>query len=219
VYRFGLVAVHLAKDGGPYRLLRSGKGDRPVSISCAEVAYGAGRWETLGGGTNANFGPEIQAFVGSRSPVQPGGEMPRQHFDVCSMRGTYGLRWNDARGMHDAVEVAFTPLGRRYFDELAVAQDLALFMRTPQMRAIRKGMARGRVPTGAHIAALFPARVVGLAGRTDSTDPTNIGIWTNRKNLIVISRQAEDGRRMYVTLRDGGVFGPNDLAGLKGLYY
>jgi hypothetical protein len=219
VYRFGLVAVHLAKDGGPYRLLRSRKGDRRVSVSCAEVAYGAGRWETLGAGTTASFGPEIQAFVGSRSPVQPGGEMPRQPFDVCSMRGTYGLRWNDARGMHDAVEIPFTPLGRRYFDELAVAQDLALFVRTPQMRAVRKGMVRGRVPTGAHIAALFPARVVGLAARTDATDPENIAIWTNRKNLIVISRRAQDGRRLYVTLRDSGVFGPNNLAGLKHLYY
>jgi hypothetical protein len=219
VYRSGLVAVHLAKDGGPYRLLRPGKGDRRVSITCAEVAYGAGRWETLGAGTTANFGPEIQAFVGSRSPVQPGGEMPRQPFDVCSMRGIYGLRWNDSRGMHDAVEIAFTPLGQRYFDEQAVAQDLALFIRTPQMRAVRKAMARGRVPTGAHIEGLFPARVVALAARTDSTDSTNIGIWTNRKNLVVISRRAEDGRRLYVTLRSGGVFGPNNLAGLKHLYY
>jgi hypothetical protein len=129
----------------------------------------------------------------------------------------YGLRWNDARGMHGAVEVAFTPLGRRYFDERAAAQDLALFIRTPQMRAVRNGMTNGRVPTGAQIAALFPSRVVGLAARADSADP-NIGIWTNRKNLIVVSRRAEDGRRLYVTLRDGR-FGPNNLVGLKHLYY
>jgi hypothetical protein len=121
--------------------------------------------------------------------------------------------------MHGAVEVAFTPLGRRYFDEQAVALDLALFMRTPQMRALRKGMAHGRVPSGAHIAALFPARVAGLAARTDSADASNIGIWTNRKDLIVVSRRAEEGRRLYVTLRDGGRFGPNNLAGLRRLFY
>ncbi len=135
------------------------------------------------------------------------------------MRARYGLRWNDARGMHGAVEVAFTSLGLRYFDELAVSQDLALFMRTPEMRGVRKEMASGRVPTGAQIATRFPTRVVGLATRTDSADPASIGIWTNRKDLIVVSRRADDGRRLYVTLRERGVFGPNNLAGLRQLYY
>jgi hypothetical protein len=219
VYRTGLVAVHLAKDGRPYALLRPRQADPRVGVSCADVAYGAGRWETLGSGSYGTFGPEIQAFVGTTSPVQPRGETPRAPFDVCSMRGMYGLRWNDTRGMHGPVEIAFTPLGRRYFDERAVAQDLVLFMRTPKMRAVRKGMGDGRVPTGADIAALFPSRVVGLAVRTDSADSANIGIWTNRKDVIVVSRRAEDGRRLYVTLRDGGQFGPNNLAGLQGLYY
>ena len=218
VYRSGLVAVHLDKNGRPYQLLRPEKGDPRVGVGCADVAYGAGRWETLGSGSYGTFGPEIRAFVSSVSPVQPRGETPRPPFDLCAMRATYGLRWNDARGMHGAVEVAFTPLGQRYFDELAVAQDLALFMRTPEMRAIRKAMAGGRVPTGAAIAARFPSRVAGLAARTDSADPPNIGIWTNRKDLIVVSRRAEDGRRLYVTLR-AGQFGPNNLAGLLRLFY
>jgi hypothetical protein len=92
-------------------------------------------------------------------------------------------------------------------------------MRTPQMRAVRKEMSGGRVPTGTRIAALFPARVVALRARTDSVDPASIGIWTNRKDLIVVSRRAEDGRRLYVTLRGNGAFGPNNLAGLRSVYY
>lgn len=219
VYRSGLIAVHLTKDGRPYQLLRPAQRDPRVGVSCMDVAYGAGHWETLGAGSYGTFGPEIQTAVGSASPVQPRGEAPRPPFDLCTMRARYGLQWNDARGMHGAVEVAFTPLGQRYFDEQAVALDLALFIRTPEMRTIRKGMAQGRVPAGASIAALFPSRVVGLAAQTASADLGNIGIWTNRKNLIVVSRRADDGRRLYVTLRDGGRFGPNNLAGLRRLYY
>jgi hypothetical protein len=120
--------------------------------------------------------------------------------------------------MHPAVEVAFTPLGRRYLAELAAAQDLALFMRTPQMRSVRADMREGRVPSGARIAGLFPSRVVGLSRRTDSAGPARIGVWSNGRDLIVVSRESEDGRRMFVTLRNGA-FGPNNLAGLKGIYY
>jgi len=58
-----------------------------------------------------------------------------------------------------------------------------------------------------------------LETQTDSADSVNIGIWTNRKDLIVVSRRAEDGRRLYVTLRGEGAFGPNNLAGLRSLYY
>ena len=167
VYRSGLIAVHLDKNGGPYELLRPGKGYPSVGIGCSDVAYGAGHWATLGGGSYGTFGPEIQTAVGSVSPVQHRGEAPRPPFDLCTMRGRYGLRWNDARGMHGAVEVAFTPLGQRYFDEQAVATDLALFMRTPEMRAVRKGDGNGRVPTGArHRSALsLPGRGAGRANR------------------------------------------------------
>jgi hypothetical protein len=217
VYRSGLAAVHLTKDGRPYRLLRSGGPDPRVNVGCENVAYGAGHWETLGSESEGTFGPEIQAVVSASRAVR--GELPRLPLDACSVRETYGITWNDARGTHAAVEIAFTPLGQRYLDERAVALDLALFMRTPEMRSVRKAMEHGRVPAGAHIAALFPSRVVRLETQTDSADSVNIGIWTNRKDLIVVSRRAEDGRRLYVTLRGEGAFGPNNLAGLRSLYY
>jgi hypothetical protein len=219
VYRSSLVAVHLAQGSRPYSLLRPAPNADPrVTVSCARLAYGAGRWASLGTGVSVPFGREIRAVVAPISPVQFRGESPRPPYDACWLKATYGLRWNDARGMHAAVEVAFTPLGHRYFDQLAIAQDLALFMRTPQMRTIREGMRAGRVPNGARIAAMFPSRVVALANRTDTADAASIGIWSNERDLIVASRTSEDGRRMYVTLRNGA-FGPHNLAGLKSLYY
>jgi len=219
VYRSGLVAVHLIKGSRPYDLLRPAKrADQRVNVACARLAYGAGRWASLGAGISVPFGSEMRAAVGTISPIQMRGEVPRPPYDGCWLKGTFGLRWNDSRGMHAAVEVAFTPLGRRYFAELAAAQDLGLFMRTSQMRSIRAGMRDDRVPSGARIASKFPSRVVGLGERTDSAPPGSIGVWSNGRNIVVVSRVAEDGRRMYVSLRNGA-FGPNNLAGLKQIYY
>jgi hypothetical protein len=219
VYRNGLVVVHLEPASHAYKLLRPGpNADSRTNVSCARLAYGAGRWASLGAGITIPFRTEMRAAVGTVSPIQMRGETPRPPYDACWLKGTYGLHWNDPRGMHGAVEVPFTPLGRRYFDELAVSQDLALFMRTPQMRAVRAAMRDDRVPTGAQIASKFPTRVVGLNQRTDSAPTGSIGVWSNSRDLIVVSRTAEDGRRMYVTLRKGA-FGPNNLAGLKEIYY
>ncbi len=219
VYRIGLVVVHLTRDSRAYQLLRPGQNaDTRSNVDCARLAYGAGRWASLGAGVSVPFGSEMRAAVGTISPIQTRGEVPRPPFDACWLKGTFGLRWNDPRGMHAAVEVAFTPLGRRYFGELAAAQDLALFVRTPQMRSVRAGMRDGHAPTGAHIASKFPSRVVGLRERTDSAPPGSIGVWSNGRNQVVVSRITEDGRRMYVSLFKGA-FGPNNLAGLKQIYY
>jgi hypothetical protein len=85
------------------------------------------------------------------------------------------------------------------------------------MRAIRKAMAR-EVPTASEISARFPARVVALGRRSQTAPSPAIGVWTDRKQLIIVSRQAEDGRRMFATLR-AGRFGPHNLAGLITLLY
>ncbi len=215
VYRSGLVAVHLPSASAAYALLRPGRLYPRVNIGCQDVAYGAGQWETLGSGSASTFGTEMRAVVmsfrGWGSPAPP--------FDVCSIRGTYGRRWNDARGTHDAVEFAFTPLGRRYFAEQAVARDLALFMRTLQMRAVRQTMVQGKaIATGTEIARRFPARVVGLASRASTPPAPKIGVWSNGKDRIVVSRRADDGRRMFMTLRSGR-FGPHNLTSLGFLIY
>lgn len=215
VYRSALVAVRFTSvESRGYRLIRPRTTDPRIPISCANVAYGAGRWEELGSGAYGDFGLEMRTFVAS-ARFRHGGAWPP--FDACSVRGTYGQRWNDARGMHDSVEFPLTRLGHRYFAERAAARDLALFMRTPEMRAIRKAMTR-RVPTAPEIARQFPSRVAALAKRTETAHSPWIGIWTNEKDLIVVSRQAEDGRRMFATLR-AGRFGPHNLAGLTSLLY
>ena len=215
VYRSGLVAVRFTSTASRgYRLVRPVTSDPRVPISCASVAYGAGQWEELGSGAYGDFGLEMRTFV-TMARFSHGAARPP--FDVCSVRGTYGQRWNDARGMHDTVEFSFTPLGRRFFAEKAAARDLALFLRTPEMRAIRKAMAR-EVPTASEISARFPARVVALGRRSQTAPSPAIGVWTDRKQLIIVSRQAEDGRRMFATLR-AGRFGPHNLAGLITLLY
>ena len=213
VYRTGLVVVHLSRTSRAYGLLRPGKAYPGVSIGCSTLAYGAGRWEELGSATDTGFGRDMRVSVAART------EGPTAPLDACWARGRYGLRWNDARGMHGAVEVGFTPLGRRFFAEQAAARDLALFMRTPQMRSVRKAMAGATaLPSGAAIARRFPSRVIGLGSRLDTAPPPAIGVWSTGRDLIVVSRQADDGRRLFVTLR-AGRFGPNNLAGLIRVFY
>ena len=55
-------------------------------------------------------------------------------FDGCEIQASYGHRWPDRFDSHSAVEVAFTERARRYFDDRAAARDLALFVRSGEMR-------------------------------------------------------------------------------------
>jgi hypothetical protein len=215
VYRNGIVAVDLSSaPSRVYRLLQPRGTDPRVPISCSKAAFGAGRWEQVGVGAYGYFGRTMRTSIASPG----GGTSPP--FDECHLSGRYGRRWNDARGMHDAVEFEFTPLAYRYFAEQAAARDLALFVRTPQIRAVRETMKQGLpLARGGEIARRFPSRVVGLAQRSEDAPPSTIGIWTNRKDLLVVSRRAEDGRHMYVTIREGGRLGPNNLAGLAFVFY
>jgi hypothetical protein len=217
VYRSGLVAVRLTSTTSRgYRLIRPAGTDPTVSIGCARAAYGAGRWELLFSGGSAFFGREMRMVVtGGRA----GYGSPSPPFDFCTMRGKYGRRWNDARGMHDAFEFALTPLGQRFLAEQAAARDLSLFMRTPQIREIRQAMIRkAGIPGSAEIARRFPSRVVPLSERTGTPARPNIGVWSNGTDRIVAAKQAEDGRRMFVTL-ESGRFGPHNLARLGFLIY
>jgi hypothetical protein len=216
VYRSGLVRIRLTSTTSRgYRLIKPAFRDPRVSIGCSRAAYGAGQWELLGSGGSAHFGREMRMVVGGG----PRGGSASPPFDLCSMRGVYGRRWNDARGMHDAFEFALTPLGRRFFAQQAAARDLSLFMRTPQMRAIRQAMIRSAgIPGAGEIARRFPSRVVPLAERTGVPPRPNIGVWSDGKDRIVAAKQAEDGRRMYATL-ESGRFGPHNLARLGFLIY
>jgi hypothetical protein len=64
------------------------------------------------------------------------GESPP--FMGCEIQGTYGHTWPDKNDDHSAVEIAFTPAARSFFADRAAARDLALFLRSDAMHAIRK---------------------------------------------------------------------------------
>jgi hypothetical protein len=211
VYRSGYVRVQFkSTTTRAYEILRPRTGDRRVPIGCFEVAYGAGAWEVIGSGAYGIYGPEMRTVVvgprGSGTVTPP--------VDGCAVRGVYGRRWNDWRGTHDAVEVAFTPLGGRFFLEQAAARDLGLFVRSPGMRTIRDRIRRGGpVPPAAQITAGYPERVVPLSERRQVLPPGQIGVWTDEEELIVVTTQTETGRRLYVELRSGRV-GPHNIGSL-----
>jgi hypothetical protein len=217
VYRSGLVDVRLnSTTSRAARLLQPHSSDQRVPVGCFNLAYGAGHWESLGSFSYATFGRTLRTSVAGFRHV-PGAVTPP--FDACTATGLYGRRWNDARGMHDALEIPLTALGRRFFAERAAARDLSLFMRTPQIRELRKAMIRkAGIPGAAEIVRRFPSRVVPLSERTGTPPRPNIGVWSNGTDRIVAAKQAEDGRRMFVTL-ESGRFGPHNLSRLSYLIY
>jgi hypothetical protein len=206
VYRSRLVAVRLTSSTTrAYRLLQPPASTsaapspyRYVSVECGNVAYGAGRWVALGSGATARFRRDLRVLVAGDF------EAPSVPFDYCLVRGTYGRRWDDGRGTHEAVEAGFTALGRRFLAERATARDLALFVRTPQMLAIRAAMRSGTLaPSADAIARRFPRRVVALASRRATPPAGVVGVWSDRKQLLVTVERATDGRRLYVLLPRG----------------
>jgi hypothetical protein len=212
VYRGGVVLMRFASIASePYRhLARSARHTHGVvGIGCRTVAFGAGRWKNLGGGTNARVAPTM----GMRLVNRLGG-MPSPPFDTCEVSGMYGRYWNDEQGTHELVEVPFTPLGQRYLVERGVARDLAYFVRTKRMHRIRLAIHRGEAgPSAASLARQFGERVVAVPNG-DATAPLGkIGVWTDGK-LIVASELTPGGRRLYVTLRDVFI-GPNNIRDLS----
>jgi hypothetical protein len=217
VYRSGLVDVRLkSTTGRAYLLLRPGSTEDPrVPVGCFNLAYGAGQWEAIGGFSYGTFGRNLRVSV--VGGVRRGAVTPP--FDACTATGSYGRRWNDARGMHDALEMPLTSLGHRFFAQRAAARDLSLFMRTPQMREIRRAMIRkAKIPSAAEIARRFPSRVVPMAARTDVPPRPNVGVWSDGRDRILAAKLAEDGRRLYATF-EAGRFGPHNLAHLGFLIY
>lgn len=199
VYRNGVVEVRFTSmNSEPYqRLVRSSRFSSGVAgITCRTVAFGAGHWENIGGGSNARVAPEM----GMRMDTIHGG-MPSPPFDVCEVSGTYGRYWNDEEGPRELVEAPFTAIGRRYLDERATARDLAYFVRTRKMWAIRKAIYRGDpAPSAEQLVQRFGKRVVPLASRDSSAPLGKIGVWTER-GVIIASEQTPGGRRLFVTVR------------------
>ena len=213
VYRNGVVLLRFTSTSSEAyrRLVRSSRfSSHTASVGCRRVAFGAGRWNSIGGGSNAHVAQTMGARIGS-SPI---GGMPSGPFDICEISGTYGRYWNDDEGTHELVEIPFTRIGRRYLDERATARDLAYFLRTKKMMAIRRAIHRGEpAPSADELARTFGQRVVPLASKNAAAPIGDVGVWTNGR-LIVASELTPGGRRLYVTARDVFI-GPNNIRGLS----
>jgi hypothetical protein len=128
-------------------------------------------------------------------------------YDGCWIQGEYGRRWDDPRGMHAPVEVAFTERGRRFFAERAAARDLAYFVRSPRIKALRRLLKRdpgAALPAAAEVARRFPERVVALGSPTAHPPGGQVGVWTDGRRRLVATRSV-GGRRLFVDIRSGRI--------------
>jgi hypothetical protein len=220
VYRDGVVLLRFTSTSSEAyrRLVRSSRASSDTaSVGCVKVAFSGGRWETIGGGSNAHVGRTMGARISNGGRVGGIGGMPSPPFDACAISGTYGRYWNDEEGTHELVEVPFTAIGRRYFDERATARDLAYLVRSKKMHAIRLAIRRGEpAPSESELVRDFGSRVVPLASRTDSVPNGKVGVWSDGK-LIVASELTPAGRRLFVTI-DALRIGPNDIRDLAFVY-
>jgi hypothetical protein len=209
VYRSGVVAFRFTSlDSTAYRILAKSNIATPT---CGKVAFGR-HWETIAGGSYARMGPEVRVRMDARF-----GGFPRPPFDFCEISGFYGRYWDDEQGTRELVEIAFTPVGRRYLDERATARDLGYFVRTRKLERIRKAVHRGeRGPTAEEIARLFGSRVVALPSRGAAPPSGKLGVWTDGKSIVAKER-AVNGRLLFVTVN--GVFiGYNNLRNLAHVF-
>ena len=213
VYRNGVVLLRFKSTSSEAyrRLVRLSRNSSDTAgVGCLKVAFSGGRWNSLGGGSNAH----AAQTMGARLGAGPIGGMPSPPYDVCEISGTYGRYWNDEEGTHELAEVPFTAIGRRFLDERATGRDLAYFLRTKKMMAIRRAIHRGQpAPSADELARIFGPRVVPLASRGAVAPAGKVGVWTDGR-LIVASELTPAGRRLYVTARDVFI-GPNNIRGLS----
>ena len=207
VHRSGLVIFRFDPAGKAYRLL----GKKQIGVACLTFDS-VDPWETNESWVSKPAAPTIQFLANATTRPRPPYttvEEPTQAkppFDGCLVSGSYGRRWNDPRGTHSPAEIAFTATGRRFFDERAVARDLALFARSPKLAAARRSMKRGAAaPSAAALQRGLPARVVTLRSRTMLPGGGQIGIWSDgRENLTLAARSAA-GKRLFVDIRAGKI--------------
>ena len=101
--------------------------------------------------------------------------------------------------------------GRRFFTERGAARDLAYFVRSPRIKALRRELKRDPsavLPAAVELARRFSSRVMPLSSAADLPPAGRIGVWTDRKRRLVATR-AVGGRRLFVELRSGRIIRHN----------
>jgi hypothetical protein len=216
VYRSGIVVFRFDPTNRLYRQLQGTR----LSVACLTFDS-VSPWEpNQSGSSNRALAKTVQIlFSDAARPRPPYATLDpateaRPPFDGCLVSGSYGRRWNDPRGQHSPAEIAFTATGRRFFDERAVARDLALFVRSPKLAAARRSLKQGgAVAAAGALTRGLPARVVALEERNRVTSRGEIGVWTDRRDTIEVSARSSAGKRLFIELRGGRIVRHN-LEGL-----
>jgi hypothetical protein len=176
------------------RLLTSKRGE--IGIGCLKFVRVAGKTFSRGVGASKPFTRVVTAELSSG----PWGPQIAAPFDGCTITGMYGHRWNDAHGLHDAVEIPLTPAGRRYFVERAVARDIEWLARSRAFHDIRYGL---QLPSAAEAAHRLAPRVLAMSGPSETPPLGRLGIWIGANRRIVLAERAPTGRRFFLELRHG----------------
>lgn len=116
--------------------------------------------------------------------------------DGCQVEASIGHLWPDRLHNHDAVEIPFTAAGRAFFADRAAARDLALFVRSRRMHALR-----------AEPAQQAKADILRAYGKKLTSSPIRISVTT--PNTLVFSERSTTGKTFTVTVRRGRVVAKN----------
>ena len=216
VYRSGIVVFRFDPTSRLYRQLQGTR----VSVSCLTFDS-VSPWEpNQSGFSNRTFAETVQVIFSDTTRPQPPyatvdpATEAKPPFDGCLVSGSYGRRWNDPRSQHSPAEIAFTADGKRFFDERAVARDLALFVRSPKLAAARRALKQGGdAPAASALTRGLPARVLALAERGRLPAAGEIGVWSDRRDTIEVSARSSAGKRLFIELR-GGRIARHNLEGL-----
>jgi hypothetical protein len=218
VHRSGLVIFRFDRSSELYRRLQRQR----LSLGCLDFdstdAWEPNEWSTSSKRLSETVSITINDTTRPRPPyatLDPATEA-RPPFAGCFVSGSYGRRWDDPRGQHAPAEIAFTETARRFFDERAVARDLALFSRSPKLKTLRRAMKNGSAaPPAARIRAGLPTRVVALAEQHQLPNRGEIGIWSDRGGRVEVAAQAASGKRLFIRMREGRI----DAHNLEGLAF
>ncbi len=126
-------------------------------------------------------------------------------YDGCDIQGSYGHTWPDRNNSHSAIEVAFTPAGRRFLEDRAAARDLAGFARSPAMHRLRK--LDGTTLEQA-LQSRYGSLLTKLASPTAPIRPRKVG-YTITGTTVTFVERSTTGRRFHVRFVNGRLRGQN----------
>lgn len=112
-------------------------------------------------------------------------------FDGCEIDSSAGHLWPEPNGSHSTVEIPLTAAGQSFFVDRAAARDLALFVRSRRMHALRKEPPR---------AALTDIRTA--YGRSLARSPIGISA---AGDTLTFSERSPTGKRFSIVVRRGRI--------------